>query len=87
MELLSHEKSLLLETVKIRITAAKDMLSGLNAAKDSCFSIKLKYDLVQLESLAKKLQEEDKRDIEQLILQDERDMNALFGEREGVKCP
>jgi len=72
------EKALLLDTVSIRITAAKEMLSGLSAGKDSFFSSKLKNDLAALEALAEKLQEPAEPALEHLIsLQHEQGLNDL----------
>ena len=78
MELSAQEKALLLDTVSIRITAAKEMLSGLSAGKDSFFSSKLKNDLAALEALAEKLQEPAEPALEHLIsLQYEQGLNDL----------
>ncbi|TMO53839.1 hypothetical protein [Pseudoalteromonas phenolica] len=78
MNLTKTEKALLLDTVSIRITAAKEMLSGLSAGKDSFFSSKLKNDLAALEALADKLQLPPEPTLEHLIsLQHEQGLNDL----------
>ena len=78
MELSAQERKLLQESISIRIASAKDMLSGLNAAKDSSFSAKLKNDLAALEALADKLQLPPEPTLEHLIsLQHEQGLNDL----------
>ena len=67
MNLTKTERTLLLDTLSIRITAAKEMLSGLSAGKDSFFSTKLKNDLAALEALADILQEPAEPALEHLI--------------------